>query len=483
MNASKKEPKEEPVPEVQPEIQPEAPPAPPGKRSARSLGRHLRAAIAHQFSVRDDQAGYAEIDSNIREMVEFRGTRLWVLMFAIIVASVGLNVNSTAVIIGAMLISPLMGPIMGIGYGISINDFELIKKSFRSISIAAVISILSAMLYFLITPLSEARSELLARTTPTLWDVLIALFGGLAGVLATTRKEKSDVIPGVAIATALMPPLCTAGYGLASGHFYYFFGAFYLFVINTVFIALATVLFIGYLNPPHKRFVDPAMESKVRTYIVMLVLITVLPSVYLAYNMVTDVAFKSRANDFIKNELTLENTLITHQSIEPNTRTIDITLLGDQIDKKELASIQRHLKNYSLENAKLIVHQSGDKKIDLASLKTNLLSDLYSTSQKAGEEKEKRIQQLENELATVKAEQPDGQSIAQELRTQYPMLQKVVLAKAPVWLADGTTKETALLAYLMVSKPIRTADQKKIIAWLKVRTKMEHVRLIVSKSS
>lgn len=450
--------------------------------STRALGRQLRIALAHQFSVREDQAGYAEIDSEIRDMVEFRGTNLWVLMFAIIVASIGLNVNSTAVIIGAMLISPLMGPIMGIGYGIGINDFELIKKSFKSISLAVVISILSATLYFLITPLSEARSELLARTTPTLWDVLIALFGGLAGILATTRKEKSNVIPGVAIATALMPPLCTAGYGLASGHLSYFFGAFYLFFINMVFIALATVLFISYLNPPHKRFVDPAMERKVRNYIVTLVLVTVLPSVYLAYNMVTDVAFNSRARDFIKNELTFDNTLITHETISPDTRTIDVTLVGDEIGKEQLAVIEKHLKNYSLGNAKLVVHQSGDKKIDLASLKTGLLSDLYTTSLKASEEKDKRIEALQGELAKLKAEQPDGQSIAQELRTQYPMLQQVVLAKAPVWLADGSSSENSLLAYLMVSNPISAAEQEKIIAWLKVRTKMEHVRLIVSRS-
>lgn len=453
----------------------------PETHSTRTLGRQLRAVLARQFNVREDQAGYAEIDSNIREMVEFKGTNLWVLMFAIIIASIGLNVNSTAVIIGAMLISPLMGPIMGIGYGIGINDFDLIKKSFKSISLAVALSILSAMLYFLITPLSEARSELLARTTPTLWDVLIALFGGLAGILATTRKEKSNVIPGVAIATALMPPLCTAGYGLASGHLTYFFGAFYLFFINMVFIALATVLFIGYLNPPHKRFVDAAMERKVRNYIVTLVLVTVLPSIYLAYNMVTDVAFKSRANEFIRNELTFDNTLITHQTIAPDTHTIDITLVGDEIGKEQLAAIQKHLKNYKLENAKLVIHQSGDKKIDLASLKTNLLSELYSTSQKAGAEKDQRIQQLQDELAKARAEQPDGQSITRELRTQYPMLQQAVLAKAPVWRADGSSSETALFAYLVVSQPLSAAEQQKIVAWLKVRTKMERVRLIVAR--
>lgn len=479
---SKSESEKEPAPDTN-EAAPTPPPqAPAGKRSARNFGRHVRLAFAHLFSVREDQAGYAEIDSNIREMVEFKGTRLWVLMFAIIVASIGLNVNSPAVVIGAMLISPLMGPLMGIGYGIGIYDFELIKKSFKSISIAVLISILSATLYFLITPLSEARSELLARTTPTLWDVMIALFGGLAGILATTRKEKSDVIPGVAIATALMPPLCTAGYGLATGHFSYFFGAFYLFFINMVFIALATVLFIGYLNPPHKRFVDEAMERKVRNYIVTLVLATMLPSVYLAYNMVTDVAFNSRARDFIKNELTFDTTLITQEKISPDSKTIDITLVGDTISKDQIATIEKHLKNYSLGNVRLIIHQSGDKKIDLASLKTDLLSDLYSTSLKTGEEKDKRIATLEGQLEKLKSDQIDGQSIAQEMRTQYPALQRLALAKAPLWTADGSSAESALVAYLVVSKPLSAADRKKITAWLKVRTKMEHVRLIVSRS-
>lgn len=442
--------------------------------SSRSILRQIRAALKHQFNVRDDQASYAEIDSNIREMVEFKGTNLWVLMFAIIVASVGLNVNSTAVIIGAMLISPLMGPIMGIGYGVGINDNDLIKKSLKSIGLAVVISIFSATLYFLVTPLSEARSELLARTTPTLWDVLIALFGGLAGILATTRKEKSSVIPGVAIATALMPPLCTAGYGLATGHLSYFFGAFYLFFINMVFIALATVLFIGYLNPPHKQFVDAAMERKVRNYIVALVLVTVLPSIYLAYNMVSDVKFNSMAQEFIKKEMVFDHTLVTNQKISPDTREIEVTLVGDEIPGEQIANIEKRLPNYNLGHAKLLVRQSGDKKIDLASLKTSLLSDLYSSSQK-------RIQDMENELAQAKATQIDGQGIARELAIQYPMISRVALAKAPIWQTDGTSTENSLLAYLVVKRPIPASDQKKLVAWLKVRTNMDHVRLIVTK--
>lgn len=447
-------------------------------RSTRTSEKRIRAVLA-RFSVRDDQATHAEIDSDIRDMVEFRGTKLWVLMFAIIVASVGLNMNSAAVIIGAMLISPLMGPIMGIGYGIGINDFELIKKSLRNIGFAALVSILSATVYFLISPLSEARSELLARTTPTIWDVLIALFGGLAGILATTRKIKSDVIPGVAIATALMPPLCTAGYGLATGHLSYFFGAFYLFFINMVFIALATVLFIGYLKLPHKSFVDAALERRVRIYIAGLVLATVLPSIYLAYDMVTDAAFNARAHDFIKNEMTFDNTLVTQTNISPSTKEIEVSFIGDEITKEQLAAIEKRLKNYKLANVKLVVHQPSSTKIDIASLKTSLLKDLYSTRLKTSEEKDKRTQALEIELAQIKAGQPDSQSIARELQSQYPMLLRVALAKTPLWQADGSTAENSLIAYLEVSKPISGTDQQKISAWLKVRTKTEQVRLLI----
>ena len=181
-----------------------------------------------------DKDNEALIVESIRNGVEFKGTNLWILIFAIFIASLGLNVNSTAVIIGAMLIYPLMGPIMGIGLGVGINDFELIKKAFRNLLIATIFSVLTSTLYFLLSPLNEARSELLARTTPTIYDVLIAFFGGMAGIVASSTKLKGNVIPGVAIATALMPPLCTAGFGLANGNMHYFFGAFYLFFINSV---------------------------------------------------------------------------------------------------------------------------------------------------------------------------------------------------------------------------------------------------------
>lgn len=208
--------------------------------------------LRDRLSITDDKADDDVIDERIRGDVSMKGANLWILMFAILVASIGLNVNSTAVIIGAMLISPLMGPIMGIGYGAGINDFSLIRSGFKNLAIATLIALLTSTLYFLISPLDMARSELLARTTPTVWDVMIGLFGGLAGIVAVTRKEKTNVIPGVAIATALMPPLCTAGFGLATGHWNYFFGAFYLYTINFVFIALASFMIVRVFNERQK---------------------------------------------------------------------------------------------------------------------------------------------------------------------------------------------------------------------------------------
>lgn len=199
--------------------------------------------LRDRFDLEEGKEDELETIDYISKNVEFKGANLWILIFAIFVASIGLNVNSTAVIIGAMLISPLMGPIMGIGLAAGINDFELLKRSFRNLGVAVFIAILTSTVYFYITPIHDAQSELLARTEPTVWDVLIALFGGLAGIIAGSRKEKSNAVPGVAIATALMPPLCTAGYGLATGNLYYFIGAFYLFFINSVFISLSTYLY------------------------------------------------------------------------------------------------------------------------------------------------------------------------------------------------------------------------------------------------
>ena len=194
--------------------------------------------VTKYFDLESELDNLDKIHENIVKDIAIKGTNLWILMFAIIVASVGLNMNSTAVIIGAMLISPLMGPINGMGYSIATYDFALLRLSVKNFSFAVIASLIASTTYFALSPISTAYSELLARTSPSIYDVLIALFGGTAGIIAITSKQKGNVIPGVAIATALMPPLCTAGYGLATGQLDFFFGALYLFTINTVFIAL-----------------------------------------------------------------------------------------------------------------------------------------------------------------------------------------------------------------------------------------------------
>src|SRR5574344_2722514 len=238
--------------------------------------------------------------TSIKKGVEFRGINIWILFFAIIIASVGLNVNSTAVIIGAMLISPLMGPINGIGLAVGTFDMSLLRKSLRNFSIMVIISIIASTLYFILSPLSDAQSELLARTTPTIFDVLIALFGGLAGIVAASRKEQPfTVISGVAIATALMPPLCTAGFGLATLQFNYFFGAFYLFFINSFFIAFATFVMVRYLGFPTVRFLNKKREKIVKRGIIIFALVAVIPSCFIAFNVIKETSFNSQVIKFI----------------------------------------------------------------------------------------------------------------------------------------------------------------------------------------
>ncbi|MDX5479127.1 MAG: TIGR00341 family protein, partial [Cyclobacteriaceae bacterium] len=298
-----------------------------------------------RFDLHEGKEDELETIDYIRKNIEFKGANLWILIFAIFVASVGLNVNSTAVIIGAMLISPLMGPIMGIGMAAGINDFELLQKSLKNLGIAILISILTSTIYFSFTPLDDAQSELLARTEPTIWDVLIALFGGLAGIVAGSRKEKSNAIPGVAIATALMPPLCTAGYGLATANLYYFFGAFYLFFINSVFISLSTYLIVRFMKFPKKEFLDPKREKTVKTYITIFTLLTIVPSVYLAYNIVKRTFWEKAANQFISTELDLPRTQVISSVLryDADSSIIEVSLIGERINDEEIETMSRKL--------------------------------------------------------------------------------------------------------------------------------------------
>jgi uncharacterized hydrophobic protein (TIGR00271 family) len=445
------------------------------------LSRRSVAALRKRFSLNEDKAANADIDQALRSGVEMRGTNLWVLMFAIFIASIGLNVNSTAVVIGAMLISPLMGPIMGIGYGVGVSDFALIRISLKNLGIATLLALLTSSVYFALSPLTTVQSELLARTTPSIWDVLIALFGGLAGIVATTRKEKSNAIPGVAIATALMPPLCTAGFGIATANLEFFLGAFYLFTINCVFIALASAITIRALHVPEKQFVNEGTATRVHFYLGGIVMLTVLPSLFLAYRLVEEEIFKSRATQFVHSELEFKQSHVVASNIDPAARRIEVTLIGEVVPQSTLAEVTGRLVAAGLSDTELKVFQTtGQQKIDVAALKSNLLGDLYKESRLAIEQKDKTIAQLQTELGSLKENQRRLSGAPAELQALYPQIQNVVLLEAPLWNEKtGWANKDSLILIVTLSKPLRKTDQARIEEWARVRLKSESVRLIV----
>ncbi|MBY0517153.1 MAG: DUF389 domain-containing protein [Bacteriovoracaceae bacterium] len=302
---------------------------------------------------------FVETDASIRKNVDFKSANAWTLVFAIVIASVGLNTNSTAVIIGAMLVSPLMGPIVGAGYALGINDFDLLNRSWRNLLIAVGISLVASMFYFIISPLSEVQSELLARTSPTFYDVLIAAFGGSAGIVAMSRKEKSNAIPGVAIATALMPPLCTAGFGLANLKWSYVAGALYLFIINSVFICLATYMFVRYLRFTRVSYSNAKEQTKINRWIMAVASVVIVPSLVLAWMLLQESTFKSKANSFIDREVRFRGTVLLEKKLTHSFKgsSIELTLMGDSLSKTKIKMLEERKSRYGLENTKLELNQ------------------------------------------------------------------------------------------------------------------------------
>lgn len=441
--------------------------------------------IRDRFSLDSDKADEMETLEYIRKGVEFRGTNLWILVFAILIASIGLNVNSTAVIIGAMLISPLMGPILGIGTGVAINDLDLLKKSFKNLMIATIFSVVTSTLYFAVSPLSTAQSELLARTNPTIWDVMIAFFGGLAGIVAGSRKEKSNAIPGVAIATALMPPLCTAGYGLASGNMYYFLGAFYLYFINSVFISLATFLIVRFLKYPKKEFSDESRERTVKAWITFFVIITIIPSTYLAYQTVKHSLFERNAYRFIAQELNFENARVISRDLHADSdgQRIEVSLFGEPVSDELIEKARKQLSNYNLDDTELFVLQGYSESVNEASLATSIRSgvieELYKQNEQSLRTKDEKIKLLETELSKIRRGHNITPEISQELKAFYPMLSEFSINRSLIMRMDSLKQDTVYLAYLKFKRNPNKEELKKLDAWLKARVKSDKVEMVI----
>ena len=437
--------------------------------------------IKDRFDLHEGKEDEMETIEYVRKNVEFRGANLWILIFAILVASVGLNVNSTAVIIGAMLISPLMGPIMGIGMAAGINDFELLQKSLKNLGIAVIISIMTSTLYFSFTPLSDAESELLARTEPTIWDVLIALFGGLAGIIAGSRKEKSNAIPGVAIATALMPPLCTAGYGIATWNLYYFLGAFYLFFINSVFISLSTYLIVRFMRFPKKEFMDSKREKTVRNYITLFTLLTVVPSIYLAYNIVKRTIWEKSATSFVSTEFEFPRTQIISSKFiyEPDSSIIEIAMVGERISDDELAILQKRTGAFSLSNTYLSIKQSGDNGMDINMLRSDVLKDLYERNETLIKNKDEKILFLEREISQYVETNKMTVDLANEAKVNHNLLESFSVSRSLIANLKEDRRDTVLIAFATFSRVPSKSETDRLRNWLKVRTKADSVALMI----
>jgi uncharacterized hydrophobic protein (TIGR00271 family) len=417
--------------------------------------------ILDNFKLNREKESFKNVIETIYNGVDFQGTNLWVLVFAIFIASLGLNINLPAVVIGAMLISPLMGPIMGLGLGMAINDLALLKKAGYNYLFAAAVGLVTSSLYFAISPINDAQTEILARTSPTIYDVLIAFVGGLAGILATSSKLKGNVIPGVAIATALMPPLCTAGYGLATLQWEYFFGALYLFLINTVFIALATLITARLLKFPFKVHPDKKEKARVNRIVWAIVITTLIPSMYFGYDIVQKNKFEKKANQFIDKEAVLPNNYLLKKTINADNKEIVLTYGGLLIKDSAVNVLKVKLNKYYLQDCSLKIQQgfsylNESNNNDQEKLLTNAIS-----------EKAILIENLSNQLDSIHKQKTLTTQIYKELKAQYPSIENFVLQ--PSILVNDSIQKNIWISNLKSKEKIDSKERNQIKEWLKVR--------------
>jgi uncharacterized hydrophobic protein (TIGR00271 family) len=390
------------------------------------------------------ETDYAATLDQVREDASLRTGSRWALAFAILIASVGLNVNSTAVIIGAMLISPLMGPIVGAGVALGTSDIPLLRKSLGNLMIATVIALIASTVYFAVTPLAEAQSELLARTRPTIYDVLIALFGGSAGIVAASRSTtKGQVAPGVAIATALMPPLCTAGFGLSHLDVWIFLGAMNLFLINALFICLATLGFIRLMAFERVSEPEPRERRRIRLIIGALTIAILVPSLYTGVRVVQETRFKSAARRFVSEQLTFptRSQLNVALRYDRDSSTIDLTLIGEPLAAADLDSIRSRLSGYGLSRSRLVVRQPLGAQPSIQEItdvvRQGMLRDIDARAQQSNSAADVRLVALEAEVQRSRASVLPVSELTAELAALYPAFRS--LSVAPVITASSAS--------------------------------------------
>lgn len=465
------------------------------KEKVTSLYSTLKEFLVSLVSVKSE-IDYDESPKRIAEGIKFQGFNVWVLIISIFIASIGLNSNSTAIIIGAMLISPLMGPIVGVGFSLGTNRFDLLKRSFMNFVIMVTVSLITSWLYFLLTPIDKADTEILARTAPTILDVLVATFGGLAGAIAGTKKTQGlTVIPGVAIATALMPPLCTVGYGLATWQMEFALGAMYLFMLNSVIISISTTVFVRVIGFPIHTFVNKRKEKKAKIIITVSMIVLIVPSIFFFINATRKSLFESAANRFVKEEIHHSNSFVIAENFNfnPNRDSkIEILMGGQTVGDSTIKSWVGKLEEYSLENTELhIIQDIHDE------LLTDKIKELEQSSSSQNEEnqsafnammlenrmnlsmKDSVINELNNQIHKRDSMMIDYRQISDEIRTMYSGVN--TLAFGDVIENTGEKLDTIPTLFIHWSRKIGTstknARMKKLKEWLPIRTHNTRIRI------
>lgn len=401
----------------------------------KGIWQEIKAFLNELLDIRHDSDSQETIDS-VKKDISFKGHNAWVLIFSIMVASVGLNVDSVAVIIGAMLISPLMGPIVGLGLSVAINDIQLLRKSLINLGVMVGLSLVTASLYFWISPLKEMTPQLEARTYPTILDVLVAIFGGLALIIAKAKKGAIiTVITGVAIATALMPPLCTAGYGLAMGDISIFGGAMYLFTINTIYIALATFVVSKVLKFPLVSYVNAKRRKRITTIVYTIGIAVFIPSIYLFVVLLQKEVYFQKAEAFIRDNVKYVGAEVIDTKVNYDTRTIAAYVIGNSIPENMIEDWQKTLLNQEdLKSSTLIIRQ-GSSSNDQASAEIGLkmgkelLGEMIAKKDEEITLKNKIIDSLSNEIQFLTSDSESFVSISPEIKINYPELESISFAK------------------------------------------------------
>jgi len=425
----------------------------------------------HYLNLESDLDDFDKIHNIIEEDIVFKGTNLWILVFAIIVASVGLNMNSTAVIIGAMLISPLMGPINGVGYSIATYNFPLFRKAAKNFAFAVVASLAASTAYFAMSPISTAHSELLARTSPTIYDVIIAFFGGLAGIVAISSKKKGNVIPGVAIATALMPPLCTAGYGLASGELEYFFGALYLFTINTVFIAISSVVISQILKFPIRTLVDSKQKTRTNRWISFIITLVLIPSIFFGYRLVQKEKFIENAGRFINNIRVFEGNYLLQNEINSKNRSIKLIYGGTILSPEDKNIIKEKAKDFRLAEATIEFQQGFS--FEALTRKTTEVDNLKFEVNNLNQ----MLQDKNRYIDSLNARYTIGQQILNEIRTIHPQIVKCSYSDTYIYNdTSGAAEKAEIVIFSTKGKSLTKTEKNKIYEWLKIRLKSANIK-------